>query len=770
VSSAPAGPRIVRQARARPPVALATPSRAAAPVVRATPAVAPADLRRGPVAAVPTGPAPATVRIDERVSPAVDSNPARSSHAVVVTVFDAAGRPLPGQRVEWILSRSPAAVGDIVGADDTGKVNNQYAVTTTNASEERLDAGHNHPVMDSSGARLPDVALGVGQTWVTLSSAQEGTTDLLVYVPGIRDATRNKVFARAVWADYDVAFPADVTAVLPDSRREIRVEVRRATDGESLSGQAVEAEILEDSVISSFPGGGRTATATTGPDGVAVFAVENTAGERGATRVRLTARGTFHGAEIERSHVVEVAWRKVELECRVAVAGRDVPVGTPFDATVSVTNRGDAPASDVQIVGDLGLALAPAEGTEFPVAVGAVAPGQTVERLVRLVARVEGDHAASLVVSAPSAAAVARCDASVSAVAGRLALLARCEPAQVEVGGQVRFVVEVRNEGRAPLSGVAVQGVYPDGVTPKTASSVEIGTLPPGASDAYEFLGVATRGGTFRNSARAAAHGVAEATAECELRVLACALEVSVACPEWVALGEAATFRVNVHNAGDGPATGTVLRVSHGACLDGGLLDVPLGDIAPGETRSHDWQAIGVSNATCSVSVEAVARACQARAECEIEVGGLAALDSSMTEQTLARARKSDFRLGEEFLYVLELGNDTGTDHTPPLRVLLTLPRELQFVSAAADDGIAVRGPGGDPKEDVHGVLGDVTGGAVTNEFRLAPGQRVTIQYRVKVVDEPKNSDRLIRVAASVRRASDGTELAAEVESTSIGK
>jgi uncharacterized repeat protein (TIGR01451 family) len=790
VRETPPGPRIARAPRAITGSAIAQssaaavgPRRVAGPIVRsATPAVpsvavGPGPLARPPRPAAPAGgPAPASVRIDERVSAAVDSNPARSTHAIVVTVADANGRPLANQRVEWILSRSPSAVGDIVGADDQGKVNNQYAVTTTNGTATRLDAGDNHPSMDASGARLADVTVGPGQTWITLSSAQEGTTDVLVYVPGIRDGTRNKVFARAIWADYDVAFPPDVTAAVTGAgaaTRDLHVAVRRATDGESLPGQTVEAEILDDDAgaPTTFAGGARTAEVTTSPDGTATFTVENPTGARGASRVRLTARGTFHDSEIVRSHVVEVRWTKGELSSRLAVAAKDVPVGQPFDAVLSVTNSGDAPIADVRIEPDLGSGVAPAEGTTFPVEVGALAPGQTVERTVRLVATADGAHEPALVASSPSLGIVAKATGTVSALQGRLAVLARCEPPTAEAGGQVRFVVEVTNAGRGALEDVVVAGVYPEGITPKTAGRIEIGALAPGQSDAYEFLGVATRGGTFKNVARASAKGVEEASAECELRVLACALEIAMACPDWIALGEAGTFRVRVTNTGDGPATGTVLRVSHGPCLDGGLLDVPLGDIAPGATASHEWHAVGVANSKCAVQVDVVARGCEARAECPVEVGGLAAIDSTMSEQTVDRTKRNDFKVGDEFFYVLELGNEASDDPTPPLRVLLSLPKELQFVSAQTESGIEVRGAGSDPRGGVVGVLANGPAAAAgTSDFRLAPGQRTTIQFRVKVVAPPSEASRLVRAQAVVQRATDGTELSSETESTRIDK
>ena len=168
---------------------------------------------------------PTACRIEERVSPRVDCNPVKTQHTLVVTVLDQCGQPMPGQRVEWMLSRYPEAVGDIVAVDDqygTGriapmaaaypgnngnKIDNQYAVSVTNWGPELLDAGNNHPYEDENGVRLPDITVGPGETWLTITSTREGVTDIVIYVPGIRDGTKHKCWAKKIWADFNVDFP-----------------------------------------------------------------------------------------------------------------------------------------------------------------------------------------------------------------------------------------------------------------------------------------------------------------------------------------------------------------------------------------------------------------------------------------------------------------------------------------------------------------------------------------------------------------------------------
>ena len=53
-----------------------------------------------------------------------------------------------------------------------------------------------------------------------------------------------------------------------------------------------------------------------------------------------------------------------------------------------------------------------------------------------------------------------------------------------------------------------------------------------------------------------------------------------------------------------------------------------------------------------------------------------------MTDKDSAGVEKGIFKVGEEFLYVLDVQNDVATQSTPPLKVVFSLPPELEFVSA----------------------------------------------------------------------------------------
>src|SRR5262249_44807155 len=136
---------------------------------------------------------------------------------------------------------------------------------------------------------------------------------------------------------------------------------------------------------------------------------------------------------------------------------------------------------------------------------------------------------------------------------------------------------------------------------------------------------------------------------------------------------------------------------------------------------------------------------------CSVEVNGLMAISSDMTDKALDGTEQGVFKVGEEFLYVLVVGNDGGTAKTPELKVVFGLPKELEFVSGKGTDGITVTGWGRS---------------ATTSAFVLgAPAGKATIEFRVKAVASPPSQ--LVKAVASIQTTT-GVELASETESTTI--
>lgn len=714
---------------------------------------------------------PWSVEIDERISPAVDCNPVRTQHTLVATVRDQNGNVLPGQRVEWILARYPEAVGDIVAHDDQygdgaiapignarvgnngNKIDNQFAVSVTNYGAEMIDAANNYPYLSPEGARLPDVVVGRGQSWCTITSGREGVTEIIVYVPAIRDGARHKIWAKKIWADYDVAFPQDAVNTLPNDTHVFAVAVTR-TDKSGIPGQTVEAEILDGPEAVFTGSNARTARLQTDASGQAQFSLRNTSGATGTNRVRFTAAGSFYGETCPRSRIVTKRWQKPSLTVECAFPeGAVVAVGRPFTKEIRVRNTGDAPAEGVVLEDRPDAGLTIVEGAPS-MDLGTLAPGQEVVQRLRLSAEAEGRFTNTVSVRDGRGAAQATNTCPIEIVAGKLELTKRCEPARVNNGSEVRFVVVVSNTGRGPLENVTVMDDYPQGITQLSQSTVTVGTLAPGEQQEVTFLGRVDRVGAFTNIARATAERAAEVTASCSLQVVECRLEMTLTgTPEKIYFGETAAFTLRVTNTGDGDAEGCTVRITSGGCLGGGFQDFNVGPLAPGQTFTQDWSVTARNVGPCSVTAESsCGQRCQVKAEVQTQVTGLPALQVEMVDKALDGSEAGVFVVGSTFTYHLRVENDVGTDVTPEMLVQWSLPPELEFVSGRSSrEGVTVSGSGAECK---------------SSPYDLKVSEAIDFEIVVRVVSAPDAG--LVKTIAEIKRASDGAELASETESTSL--
>jgi uncharacterized repeat protein (TIGR01451 family) len=713
---------------------------------------------------------PWTVEIDERISPPVDCNPVRTQHTLVVTVRDQCGNPLPGQRVEWILARYPEAVGDIVAVDDQygsgriapltnvavgnngNKIDNQYAVSVTNYGAEMIDAGNNHPYMGANGARLPDITVGQGQSWITITSTREGVTDLIVYVPAIRDGIRHKIWAKKVWADFDVEFPQDAVNMLPESDHAFPVRVFRS-DTSGIPGQPVDAEILDGPNAVFASSNAATATLQTDANGVANFHVRNLNGETGVNRIRFTANGTFYGETCPRSLIVTKRWQKAELEISCSYpGGPTADVNRPFEKLITITNTGDAPAEGVVLNDRPGGGLMLAEPASFPMNIGTIGPGEVVTRTARLVASTGGSLMNTVAVTSTTGNLSAEATCPIEIVQGILEIQKVCEPAVVNAGQEVTFVVTVSNVGEGTLENVMVADAYPAGIEPTSQDSITIGTLMPGDSQQVIFTGIAEEPGTYTNVARASAEGVPLKEASCTVQAVMCRLEMDLVGPDAIYFGEQANFTVRVTNVGDGPAESCMVQVTTGDCLGNITRAFNVGPLAAGAVWTQDFAAMGTSVGDCVVSADSDCGArCQIRQDVQLRVTGLPALQVEMTDKGLDGSEEGIFVVGETFVYRIVVENDVGTEATPEMRVDWRLPPELEFVSGRSDLGTTVSGSGTQ---------------AQSAGFTLDVNAAITFELQVRVLSAPANG--LVKTHAIVYRQMDDAELASESESTTL--
>src|SRR5436190_1718289 len=107
---------------------------------------------------------------------ALVTNPVRTQHVIVATVYDENCVPRRDRRIEWMVE----GVGNIIEVDESGclpgrgyKVDNKYAVSYTNRDEHRITRGNANP--------NDDFVVRPGQSWCLVSAAVEGDTHVTVY-------------------------------------------------------------------------------------------------------------------------------------------------------------------------------------------------------------------------------------------------------------------------------------------------------------------------------------------------------------------------------------------------------------------------------------------------------------------------------------------------------------------------------------------------------------------------------------------------------------
>jgi hypothetical protein len=135
---------------------------------------------------------------------------------------------------------------------------------------------------------------------------------------------------------------------------------------------------------------------------------------------------------------------------------------------------------------------------------------------------------------------------------------------------------------------------------------------------------------------------------------------------------------------------------------------------------------------------------------CTVEVLGLPAIQSEMTDKDQKRGEKGIFVVGESFLYVLTVENDVGSTVTPDLKVVFSLPKELEFVAGTGDNGVTVTGSGQS---------------ATSTAFVLAPNRKQAFELVVKAIAAPASN--LVQTRASIQTVG-GIEVAEETESTTL--
>jgi uncharacterized repeat protein (TIGR01451 family) len=559
---------------AAPALPAAPPSIAAPPVASVAPAAPIAAPAPAPIAV--TAPTPTAVAVPAPTAPAIESGLLLSPGAVVAPVganvvmvagVYGPGRILiPGRRVDWTLASGGvgqitgvgAAPGGIFGIGAAGgqKINQLYAINETFSRD--LVVAH------GSGTGLGDLTITRGQTWISVSSPNEGTSYVTALAPEFDNWVARQQTALIHWVD--AQWTAAPPAVGPaGSRHVFTTTLTRRTTGAPLAGWRVRYEITGGPAAGFAPDAGQAIEVQTNELGQASAEIFQPVPAAGASPILIQIirpEGLVPGGQrlVVGTAATEQTWTGAAGTTTIVPAAPT----TPGAVQPPIISGGQPPIiSGGQPVPGAGQ-IVPGGGSTPP---GGAAP--------------------------PAAAAQVT--------------LRMTGPSQASVGVTASYRIDVTNPGGQPATGVVVSDPLPEGLTylqsnpaaergvsaaANAASALQwtLNTLQPGETRTIQLDVRPDRAGAINHCASVrTAEGLTGQ--DCvTTTVRGAAVELHVSGPDKATVGQQVRFALEIVNRSNAPATGLRIRDRY----DDGFthvigknpIEVELDPLAAGQTAS----------------------------------------------------------------------------------------------------------------------------------------------------------------------------------------
>lgn len=370
-------------------------------------------------------------------------------------------------------------------------------------------------------------------------------------------------------------------------------------------------------------------------------------------------------------------------------------IGQPLVYNIIIKNLGETAAHDVVVEDripkgtELSGTIPRAELVDKTLVwkLGAMQPGEEKKIAVRVTPISEGQIGSVATVNF-----VAEVGAKTMITAPRLQLDVTAPP-QVRMGEAVPFVFRLKNAGSADAKGVIIRNIVPEGLRHQDGNDLEyeLGTLGAGQSREVKLTLTAVKPGPSTNRVIATADGNVNEEKSARVDVVGPALSVARLGPKKCYLGRQVTYTTTVSNDSDRTSDGaTVVEV-----VPAGFEYVdsnPAGNYSP-ENRTLSWRIDRMragENVNLKVRFQAKTAgvksmkvraieggAASSEVVAETEVVGAASLESQVTTGggPLGVGDKATFRI---------LVRNRGNDGAGNVRLKLTLPEEVEFVSSDA--------------------------------------------------------------------------------------
>lgn len=731
---------------------------------------------------------PNAIRLEVR--PLDATNPVRTQHVIVATVYDAKGRPRRDRRIEWMLE----GVGHIIQVDESGffpgrgyKVNDKYAVSYTNYCEHRITRGTAGPG--------DDFVVRPGQSWCVVSSPVEGDTHVTVYAPGIYDWQKNAVVVTARWVDAAWRFPGQVVA-RAGSEAVLTTQVFRHTEQRPLAGYRVRYRVLDGPQSLFLP--------ERGPESVAV---SDLSGNASARLVQLTPQAGLNrvGIEVIRApdptapsgSAIVLARGETTVEwvgpvvALAHIGPETAGLGAEVPYTITIANGGKVESRAMTVTDPVPEGLqyvrssppAVLDNGRLVWTLGTLPPGQT--------------HTVQATFKSMRLGAVTNCAAVLTEEGLKDE---KCVTTQVTqpglkvsvtgppmgvLGQPAAFRVTVSNPGGSPATNVTLSANFGEGLEYEElhrSLNLKLGELKPLEQRDLPPLTLTPRkAGRLSVRVEAKADGGLGDQAEHSLQVQQAQLKVSVAGPKSRYVGLRAEWEVRVSNPGEVPLTGVTLRdqlppeVRFESSTEGGRpgnneVVWDLGTLKPGEEKSVRVAATCERPAAAAVNrATATADPGQtANGEAAVEILGVPAFAIDVKDVG------DPVEVGKRVTYRIAVTN-TGSVPAGQVEIKATLPPELQLVAGGA------RGPSAPSVAGqvitfakVDNVAPQQTLEYTVEAQGLRPGDvRFRVELRAQSLREPvlrEESTRVFQPAPGPGAAAPPPQGTATVPTVSVGR
>lgn len=631
------------------------------------------------------------------VRPIEATNPVRTQHVIIATIYDEKGQPRRHRRVEWMLE----GVGNIVEVNENGlfpgrgyKVDNRYAVSYTDNCEHLITRGNSDP--------SDDFMIRPGQAWCVITSAVEGDTHVTVYAPEIHDWDHHKVFVTKHWVDAEWQLPPPAVN-RAGTEHVFNTRVFRHTDHEPLANYRVRYRILDGPPASFLPGHSQEVVVLTDLAGNANITMAQVAPVMGVNRIGIDiirppdpcAPDGPAGIVIGRGETTK-EWQAPQISINKSVPP-SVLIGQEVPYTVTVTNTGQVETQTLTVRDTIPEGLqylrsdpaAHVEGKDLIWTLAPLPAGQQHTIHANFLSQRAGPIVNCATVTSADGLRDEKCVTTNITVPG--IEVTKTGPATGVVGVPIDYQIIVTNPASGPATNVLLTDDFDAGLEHESHANpvkLEVGTVGAGESKSVTLTLTPKQPGKLVNRVVATADGNLIARANHVVTVQQAQLSIDKVGPSKRYVGRPAEWNIRVQNPGAVPLSNVMVRdqlppeltfvsATQGGTLNGGQVVWTLGTLQPHEDRilQVTTRCDKMTPRALNVAVASADPGLQVQSEAAVEILGLPAfrLEVDDEEDPVEIGGRTTYRI-----VVTNQGSLPGND----VKIVAVVPKQMRLVNA----------------------------------------------------------------------------------------